>query len=161
MTRHTAPRCPPPSCRSRGAGGVATALLVALAVPFSAPAAGRDEPGPPTATATADPAVLCAVSYGGTVHTIAVAPDTDPYTAEAVGIDERFRFKAVVRGQAPRIEMVKVYVYLETPRQPVLLHEARYLPPFSRAPLPGGFTGEHTVIAPPLERQLHYACKLP
>ena len=161
MTRDTAPRCLPPSCRSRIAGCVAAVLLAALAAPLSTPASAQDQPPPLPAAAAADPALLCAVSYGGTVRTIAVAPDTDPYTAESVDIDERFRFKAVVRGRAPRIDVVKVYVYLETPRQPVLLHEARYLPPFSRAPLPGGFTGEHTVIAPPLERQLHYACTLP
>lgn len=153
-----------PSCllrrgRSHAARGIGIALLLALLASGRTPAAAEGKPATPDAAA--GPAVVCAVSYGGTVHTIAVAPDTDPYTAEAVDIEERFRFKAVVRGRAPRIEVVKVYVYLETPRQPVLLHEARYLAPFSGAALPGGFTGEHTVIAPPLERQLHYACTLP
>ncbi|MCS4510321.1 hypothetical protein [Xylophilus ampelinus] len=143
----------------RAASGIGIALLLSPLGLGVRPAAAQSPPA--ALDAAAGPAVRCAVSYGGTVHTIAVAPHTDPYAAEAVDIDERFRFKAVVRGQTPRIEAVKVYVYLETPRQPVLLHEARYLPPFSRAPLPGGFTGEHTVIAPPLERQLHYACTLP
>ena len=159
MMRMTGPRRLLPIGASRAVGAIGAALLAVSLASAWKPAAAQTEP--PTPAAVAEPALLCTVSYAGTVRTIAVAPDTDPYTAEAVDIDERFRFKAVVRGRAQRIEVVKVYVYLETPRQPVLLHEARYLPPFSRAPLPGGFTGEHTVIAPPLERQLHYACRLP
>lgn len=159
MTSVADPRRLPPAGVSRAAKGIGIALLLVPLAPGWVHAAAQGGPAGPDAAA--GPAVVCAVSYGGTVHTVAVAPNTDPYTAEAVGIEERFRFKAVVRGPAARIEAVKVYVYLETPRQPVLLHEARYLPPFARAPLPGGFTGEHTVIAPPLERQLHYACTLP
>ena len=102
----------------------------------------------------------CTVTYGGSARTIDTLAGNDPYTAEAVDIDGRFLFKAVVRGDRNRITLVRLYVYQPTARQPRLLHDARYLPPFAEASGPFGLTGDQTVYAMPLERQLHYGCAL-
>lgn len=105
--------------------------------------------------ASADSGFRCTLEMNGTTFNVDFTPQADPYTVKAVDIGEHFRFKAVVIGDAQRVEYIKTYVYYRTPRQPVLLHSAHYI-----APQPGFVTGTHFVYSPKLERELKYACLL-
>ncbi|MDR3479094.1 MAG: hypothetical protein P4L91_00105 [Burkholderiaceae bacterium] len=110
--------------------------------------------------ASAAALLRCEATYAGSTHTLETLPGNDPYTTESVDINGRFRFKAVVLGTAQKIEVVKLYVYYETRRQPVLLEEAKYLPPFAGGDSPYALTGLHSVYSPPLGRELQYGCAL-
>jgi hypothetical protein len=112
------------------------------------------------ANAAAAPLLRCAITYAGTTHTLDTAAGSDPYTAESIDIDGRFRFKAVVLGTDRHIETIKLYVYYETRRQPVLIQEAKYVPPFASSDSPYALTGLHYLYAPPLGRELQYGCAL-
>jgi hypothetical protein len=80
---------------------------------------------------------------------------------KAIDINDRFRFKAVVIGDALRLEYIKIYVYAHTRREPMLLHQASYLAPAaSREAQPAALTGINHVYAPGLERELRYGCAL-
>lgn len=84
-----------------------------------------------------------------------------PYTAKAIDINGRFRFKAVVVGDAQQVEYVKIYTYDFPKRQPVLLHEAKYVAPVAVPnPLPASLTGVNYIYSPRLERELQYECVL-
>lgn len=116
----------------------------------------------PTLTA-ATPLLRCNVVYAGTTHTVEARPVSDPYPVASVDIGGRFRFKPVMVGQGDEVEYIKLYSYLETRRQPVLIHMLRYLPPFPPPP-PGSstvnLTGQQTLYAGPVERELQYQCFL-
>lgn len=92
---------------------------------------------------------------------IDTAPTTDPYRVKAIDINGRFRFKAVVVGNAQQVDYVKLYTYFPSARQPVLLHEATYLAPVVQTgSAPAALTGLNTVYSPSLERELQYQCSL-
>ena len=104
----------------------------------------------------------CALTYAGASQTVVARPVVDPYTVPSVDVRGRFRFKPVVVGSPGQIERVNLYVYLQTPAQPVLVQQAKYLPPFDGPPdgRPLRLTGEQRVYAGPLERELIYNCQL-
>ena len=108
----------------------------------------------------AEPLLRCEVAYAGTTHLIEARPQADPYPVPSVDIGGRFRFKAVMVGEAQRLDYVKLYAYLETPRQPVLVQQATYLPPFRVTPVPYLLTGDQRLYAGPVERELQYRCTL-
>ncbi len=115
--------------------------------------------------AAATPLLRCDVAYAGTTHTFEARPVSDPYPVASVDIGGRFRFKAVMVGQGDAVAYIKLYSYLETQRQPVLIHMLRYLPPFpSPSSSPGStmvnLTGQQTLYAGPVERELQYQCFL-
>ncbi|MDQ3186750.1 MAG: hypothetical protein M3Q16_09930, partial [Pseudomonadota bacterium] len=59
------------------------------------------------------------------------------------------------------IEYIKIYTYYLEQHQVVLLHEARYMPPFE--PDQSSFaalTGVHYLYSPALEEELRYGCTL-
>ena len=117
------------------------------------------------AVASASPLLRCQVTYAGATRVLEFAPVADPYRVEAVDIDGRFRFKAVVIGDERRVDYVSLYSYYEAERQSVLLHQAKHLAPVARAssasnPAPGALTGQNHVYSPGLERELQYACVL-
>ncbi len=115
------------------------------------------------ALATATPLLRCEVTYAGTTHTVEARPVDDPYPVASVDIGGRFRFKPVMVGQGHQVAYIKLYSYLETQRQPVLIHVLRYLPPFP-SPAAGSsmvnLTGQQTLYAGPVERELQYQCFL-
>jgi hypothetical protein len=85
----------------------------------------------------------------------------DPYGARAIDINGHFRFKALVFGDAQKIEYVKLYAYRQSKRQAVLLHEAKYTaPPVQPTPNPMPFTGINYLYSPELGRELQYECAL-
>ena len=107
------------------------------------------------------PLLRCKIDQGGNTQVLEFAPEGSPYTAKAVDINGRFRFKAVVVGDTRQIEYVKIYTYDFPRRQPVLLHEAKYLAPVAH-PItqPVSLTGVNYVYSPRLERELQYDCVL-
>jgi hypothetical protein len=100
----------------------------------------------------------CEVTYAGTTHVIETRPVADPYPVASSDIGGRFAFKAVMVGNADHVDYIKLYAYLDTRRQPVLIQEAKYLPPFSASTLPVDLTGEQHLYAGPVERELIYRC---
>ena len=104
----------------------------------------------------------CDVTYAGTTRQVVARPVQDPYGQAPVDIAERFLFKPVVVGAGNGIDRINLYVYLSTRLQPVLVQQAKYLPPFhwpaDGSPLP--LTGRQHLYAGPVERELIYSCAL-
>jgi hypothetical protein len=104
----------------------------------------------------------CEVTYAGASQQVVVEPVQDAYAAQSVDVRGRFRFKAVMVGVGDRVERIGLYVYQNTPGQPVLIQNARYLPPF-QWPVDGSplvLTGQQHLYAGPMERELIYGCTL-
>ena len=110
--------------------------------------------------AQAAPLLRCGVTYAGSTHAIEARAVADPYPVASVDIAGRFRFKAVMIGQGAHIDYIKLYTYLETARQPVLIQQATYRPPFTVSSVPDGLTGEQRVYGGSKERELIYRCTL-
>ena len=117
---------------------------------------------PSTLLAAPAPLVLrCEINQGGETLIGDFARVTDPYSVEAIDINGKFRFKAVVIGDEHHIEHIKIYTYYREQHQVVLLHEARYMPPFE--PNQSSFaalTGVNYLYSPSLEQELQYGCTL-
>jgi hypothetical protein len=114
------------------------------------------------AQAHADVQLQCAVTYAGETQTVLADPVRDPYPVAAVDVRKRFRFKAVLVGEHERVDRVNLYVYQHTPQQPVLVQQAKYLPPFDWPAhgQPLRLTGVQHLYAGALERELIYSCQL-
>ena len=112
------------------------------------------------ATEKATPLLHCEVSYAGTTHVAQARPVADPYSVPSVAIGGRFYFKAVMVGKPAHVDYIKLYAYLDTAQQPLLVQQATYLPPFPSGPEPRALTGEQHVFAGPVERELMYQCTL-
>ena len=97
------------------------------------------------------------MTYGGSTQTLHTTPVANPYPVKSVDVGGRFRFKAVMVGNATQVDSIKVYAYVETRRQAVLVQEATYLPPF---PIGTTLTGRQFIYAGPAERELQYQCSL-
>jgi hypothetical protein len=107
-----------------------------------------------------DARLRCDVTYAGSTQVIEAAPVVEPYPVPSVDIGGRFRFKAVMVGAGSRVDYVKVYSYLDTRKQPLLIHEAIYLPPFDAGAAAYPLTGTQHLYAGPVERELMYSCTL-
>lgn len=114
----------------------------------------------PMSVAHAAPLLRCEVTYAGTTHVVQATPGTDPYGAASIDIGGRFRFKAVVLGGARQIDAINLYAYLDARRQPILIHQAKYLPPFKVSTSPYALTGSNYLYASNVERELQYSCTL-
>ena len=110
--------------------------------------------------ACAAPLLHCDVTYAGSTQAIESGPVADPYPVASVDIGGRFWFKAVMVGEGSRVDYVKLYAYLDTASQPMLIQEAKYLPPFAAATSSASLTGEQHLYAGHLERELIYNCSL-
>lgn len=113
-----------------------------------------------SASAHASPLLRCDVTYAGSTQTVEARAVADPYPVASVDIAGRFRFKAVMVGQGAQVDYIKLYTYLETARQPVLIQQATYRPPFMVTSVPDGLTGDQRVYGGPKERELIYRCTL-
>ncbi len=111
-------------------------------------------------SAVATPLLRCHLSYAGSTQQIEVRPEADPYPVASIDIGGRFRFKAVMVGDVAHVDYIKLYTYLDTSRQPILVQETKYLPPFLATPTPYQLTGEQHLYAGPVERELIYNCTL-
>lgn len=110
--------------------------------------------------AAAAPQLTCQVIYAGTTHTVVARPVADPYPVPSVDIGGRFWFKAVMVGDAVHVNRILLYAYQDAQPHPVLVHQAKYLPPYPRTLQPWAITGQQHVYAGPLERELIYSCTL-
>jgi hypothetical protein len=114
-----------------------------------------------SAAFAASPLLRCEINQGGEAYIVDFLPRTDPYTVEAKNINGKFRFKAIVLGNEQLVESVKIYTYYQEQHQMVLLHEARYMPPFSQSPSSSAaLTGVNYLYSPRLEEELQYGCAL-
>jgi hypothetical protein len=110
--------------------------------------------------AFAAPLLHCDVTYAGSSYAIETGPVSDPYPVASADIGGRFRFKAVMVGDAAHVDYIKLYAYLDTSRQPLLIQQVSYLPPFKAGATPTLLTGEQRLYAGPVERELIYSCTL-
>jgi len=108
----------------------------------------------------ATPLLRCEVTYAGSTQVVEARVVDDPYPVPSVDVSGRFRFKAVMVGQGERVDHIALYAYLDTHRQPILVQEAKYLPPFRTGAAPYPLTGEQHLYAGPVERELLYQCTL-
>ena len=130
---------------------------------------------PPSGVLAALPFLRCEVIQGGMTYTEDFLPSADPYSVQAKDINGQFQFKAVLLG-TESLESVKIYTYYRQQHQVVLLHEARYLPPFKQNiqnnenspdnennPNPAAYaalTGINYLYSPEVEQELRYGCEL-
>jgi hypothetical protein len=133
-------------------GGTLLRATAACAIAFSTLFASH--------SAEAAPLLRCQVAYAGTTHTIEASPVADPYPVPSVDIGGRFRFKAVIVGSDARVDRILLYAYLDTKRQPILVQQAKYLPPYSVSQTPYQLTGKQYLYAGVVERELMYSCTL-
>ncbi len=119
----------------------------------------------------AQPVLHCEMTYAGTtqLYEARLQHDTDAdagsdtggaYTIEAMDIGGRFRVKALLLGTMQTLNMIKLYIYYESDREPVLLQEVKYTAPFTYSGTPYSLTGHNYLYSPPLGRELQYGCAL-
>lgn len=88
-------------------------------------------------------------------------PVSDPYTVTSVNLVNRFRFKAVVLGDETRVDLINLYVFYQTQRQPMLLQHVKYVAPVALShPDPDALTGRVALYSPFLGKELQYSCAL-
>ena len=109
----------------------------------------------------AGPQLQCEFELNGHSETHVFKPVSDPYLAESIDIGGRFRFKAVVLASANQVDLINLYVYYQTRRQPMSLQHAKFnkptLQPSSQA---NSLTGRIAVYSPFLGKELVYGCSL-
>ena len=111
--------------------------------------------------ALAAPELRCQFEVNAETHHHAFAPIHDPYAATSVDLSQRFRFKAVVLGDDQRVELINLYVYHHTRRQPMLMQHVKFVAPVAqRTPAPDALTGQMAVYSPFLGKELQYSCAL-
>lgn len=108
----------------------------------------------------AGPLLRCEVTYADATQVIEARPVADPYPVPSVEIGGRFYFKAVMVGSPAQVEHILLYAYLDAGGRPLLIQQAKYLPPFPASPSPVLLTGEQRLYAGPAERELIYRCTL-
>jgi hypothetical protein len=115
-------------------------------------------------SALAAPLLRCELSYAGASQSIEASPVTDPYPVPSVDIGGRFRFKAVMVGNAAQLDRIVLYAYFnvdaDAGSQPALIQQLKYLPPFNASATPYPLTGEQRLYAGTAERELIYSCTL-
>jgi hypothetical protein len=115
-------------------------------------------------SALAAPLLHCNVTYAGATQSIEASPVTDPYPVPSVDISGRFRFKAVMVGNAAQLDRIVLYAYFnahtDAGTQPTLIQQVKYLPPFKASTMPYPLTGEQRLYAGTAERELIYSCTL-
>ena len=111
--------------------------------------------------ADASPFLVCSIQQGGKDLELMFRPVSDPYMVEGVDINERFRFKAVVVGDATTVVYVKIYIHAQMDRQRMLLQEAVYrAPQIAATSSQDALTGTHYVYSPRYEYEMRYGCAL-
>ena len=86
---------------------------------------------------------------------------SDPYTVTSVNLADRFRFKAVMLGDDTRVDLINLYVFYQTERQPMILQHAKYVAPQTQAvPDRNALTGRVALYSPFLGKELIYGCAL-
>lgn len=111
--------------------------------------------------ASASPRLRCQIEQGYKTQIHEATPSQNPYTVQPVEVRSRFRFKAVVVGDAQHVDYVKLYTYYYLRGQAVLVHMVHYpSPAVSQDAGPGLLTGLQRVYSPQLGFEMQYQCSL-
>jgi len=108
----------------------------------------------PSAAAPA-PRLECTFESGGDTKTLRIEPAPDPYRVPEIPAGDRFALKFVYVTTPADLAGLRVYAFQVNDGEPVIVHEAKYSPPFSARR--EGFTGRQLVY----DREggeLAYAC---
>jgi len=103
-----------------------------------------------------DSRLQCKLFAGGEDHQFVFVPTPHPYRVKPVDL-ERFRFKAILSANSEQIENIKISVSYRTEKQPLILQQATYLPPFVSHQ---SLTGRQQLYSPNLGRELIYDCTM-
>jgi len=101
------------------------------------------------------PRVECTYSADGASSTVRVDPAPDPYRVPELPAGDRFAIKFVYVTAPPDLASLRVYTFQVTDGTPVIVNEAKYLPPFATGS--AGFTG-HQRVYDDDGGELAYAC---
>ena len=109
----------------------------------------------------AGPELVCELRYGSETRVLRRSAATDPYVYAAETFEGRFRLKAVVLGDAEKIEQITLTVHdLTGAGAPQIIQQLRIEPPFNlQAELPA-LTGWSHVYSGVLGREFRYGCAL-
>jgi len=100
----------------------------------------------------------CHVDYGGEESVHRVRPAGEPYTVPAVPVGTLFLFRAVLETEPTALAALKVYVYADLDRGPVIVHQGEYAwPPTAQSR--HGFTGRQRAYEPLRDGELAYWCE--
>ena len=109
------------------------------------------------ATTGAQRPLQCTYVYGGEEKVVRIPPTADPYGVPLVKLGNRLAWKAVYVAAPDELAVVSVYTYSLSEQGPVLIHQAKYRPPFPQAG-GKGFTGVHAIYEPRNSSELQYWC---
>ena len=111
--------------------------------------------------ANAAPVLRCNFEVNAESYQHAFVPVSNPYTAPSVDLGGRFRFKAVVLGDAQQVSLINLYVFYQTERQPMLMQHLKFVAPVAHSqPTPDALTGRVALYSPFLGKELQYGCAL-
>lgn len=111
--------------------------------------------------ASAAPVLRCNFEVNAQTYQHTFVPSVDPYSATSVDLGGRFRFKAVVLGDAQQVSLINLYVSYQTQRQPMLMQHLKFVAPVAYSqPTPDALTGRVALYSPFLGKELQYGCAL-
>jgi hypothetical protein len=103
---------------------------------------GCAAPAQRAATAPPPPHLECTCTSAGDSTTVRVDPTPDAYGAREIPLGDRFAMKFVYLTSPADVAGLRIYTFQTTNTGPVLVHQAKYWPPFARGP---SFTGRQLV----------------
>ena len=109
------------------------------------------------ATTIAQRPIECTYVYGGEEKVVRISATADPYSVPAIELGDRLAWKAVYVAAPEDLAVVSIYTYSLSEQGPVLIHQAKYRPPFPQAGSKG-FTGVHAIYDPRNSSELQYWC---
>lgn len=111
--------------------------------------------------AQASPVLRCHFEVNAELSTHEFTPVSDPYTVRSIDLSERFRFKAVVLGDAQRVSLINLYVSHLAERQPMVMQHLKFVAPIAQTqPEPNALTGRVALYSPYQGKELVYGCAL-
>jgi hypothetical protein len=103
----------------------------------------------------------CHFEVNAELSTQEFKPVSNPYTVPSVDLSERFRFKAVVLGDAQRVSLINLYVSHLAERQPMVMQHLKFVSPIAQTqPEPNALTGRVALYSPYQGKELVYGCAL-
>lgn len=114
-----------------------------------------------SAWASCSPAAeaTCHVIYGGEETAHRVPPAADPYKVAAMPVGSYFLFRPLLETEPEELAALKVYVYADLERGPVIVHQGEYdWPPVGSGRY--GFTGRQRAYEPMRDGELEYWCEV-
>jgi len=109
----------------------------------------------------AAPVLRCHFEVNAELSTQEFSPVDDPYTVRSIELSQRFRFKAVVLGDAQRVSLINLYVSHLADRQPMLMQHLKFVAPIAQTQSdPNALTGRVALYSPYQGKELVYGCAL-